>query len=57
MGGDKYAYTKNKYLIKWIVIIFLYFYVLINLLLMAIPTSDVKGNRGYLLIFIQKVLK
>lgn len=37
--------------------LFTYFYFVMNLLLVAISTSAVKGNRGYLLIFSQKVLK
>jgi hypothetical protein len=36
---------------------FCVFFFVMNLLLVVISTSAVKGNREYLLIFIQKVLK
>ena len=57
MGGGKNMRIKRKILNKINSYYFCVFYFVINLLLVAISTFAVKENSGYLLIYIQKVLK
>ena len=57
MGGGGNMRIKRKILNKINSYYFCVFYFVINLLLVAISTFAVKENSGYLLIYIQKVLK
>ena len=57
MGGGENMRIKRKILNKINSYYFCVFYFVINLLLVAISTFAVKENSGYLLIYIQKVLK